>query len=161
MAFNIKTDPKIRFNQKWKINEKTGCWDWQATKFPSGYGVFYLKHKGQLINRAHRASYILHCGDIPKSKFICHTCDNPSCVNPEHLWAGTAKENKLDCILKGRAKYAKGSKLKTAKLNERQVDFIKMILQLNVCTQEQLANVFNVSRGAISYISRGRNWKHV
>lgn len=161
MAFDITIDPIIRFNEKWLLNKKTGCWEWQAAKFPSGYGVFYFKHKGQLINRAHRASYILHCGDIPKRQFICHTCDNPGCVKPDHLWAGTAKENKLDCISKGRAKYAKGSQKLTAKLNETQVDFIKMILQLNVCKHKQLANVFNVSRSTISYIGREVNWKHV
>lgn len=88
---------EIRF---WKKVEKTNdCWLWIAGKYPDGYGVFW---NGTTYDGAHRISWELHYGEIPKGMLVCHTCDNPPCVNPEHLWIGTKKDNNNDRTKKGR-----------------------------------------------------------
>lgn len=86
----------------WHKVEKTAkCWIWTGYKNKKGYGTFYKITEKQTV-RAHRFSYELHKGKFNKKLLICHKCDNPSCVNPEHLFLGTAKDNTNDCIKKGR-----------------------------------------------------------
>ena len=88
-------------NPGWEVNfwakvQKTGaCWLWIAGKDYGGYGSF--QHK-----RAHRLSYEMHVGPIPKGMFVCHSCDVPACINPAHLFLGTARDNVRDMIAKGR-----------------------------------------------------------
>lgn len=84
-----------------KVEKTDTCWIWTGYKTKTGYGTFKFKY---YPHPAHRFSYQIFKGEIPKGLHICHSCDNPSCVNPEHLWTGTAQQNMIDCVQKGRHK---------------------------------------------------------
>ena len=88
-----------RFWDKVLIARVDECWLWQAGRFWDGYGSFYKDHK---LKRAHRVSWELANGEIPKGLIVCHSCDVPLCVNPAHLWLGTHKLNSKDRDTKGR-----------------------------------------------------------
>lgn len=107
-----KKPTEQRFSEKYLINEQTGCWEWIANKNHRGYGLF--KYKGK-TSSAHRVSYKLHKGEIPDSLYVCHKCDNPACVNPEHLFLGTPKDNTHDAMSKGRLPTAKCPSLRMYK----------------------------------------------
>lgn len=117
--------PEERF---WKsVNKTDDCWLWTASLDKDGYGKFYVN--GKHI-RAHAYSFTLHTGESTTGKMVCHSCDNPTCVRPDHLWLGTSKENNHDAINKGPRpawfmvnpeQRARGSHSGTSKLTESQV----------------------------------------
>jgi len=90
-----------RFKDKF-IVANNGCWEWTGCLDKKGYGQFYYKGKHR---RAHRVSWALKYGEIPPSElFACHKCDNPKCVNPDHLFLGTQSDNMKDMSRKGRVR---------------------------------------------------------
>lgn len=141
-----------RFMTKVK-KQPNGCWEWQASKDADGYGMFWFKHKTQ---GAHRWSYWYHKGN-PNKLQVCHNCDNPSCVNPNHLFLGTTQQNTNDRHIKGRS--VRGSKVGTSKLTEKDVYNIKY--NLNHLTLKEIADAYNVTITPIYYIRKGKTWKHV
>lgn len=91
-----------RFRRKFSVGDPRKCWEWQAACYKTrmGYGAFGV---GKRVEAAHRVSFTIHHGPIPKGKCVLHTCDNPKCVNPHHLVSGTYRDNNLDMRLKDRA----------------------------------------------------------
>lgn len=158
--------PLERFHEKY-IKSNDGCWNWIGTKIKSGYGHLSVKRK---LILAHRFSYELYFGVFDKNLDVLHKCDNPSCVNPYHLWLGTDKDNSLDCRLKGRDACFKkgqrtnadnrGTKSKKAKLTEEKVIDIKKMLKSNQ-TISYIAKLYCISPSIISGIKNGRRWTHV
>lgn len=148
------TRKKIFFS---KVSKTKNCWLWTGYKNNKGYGSF-LYPKGTL---AHRYSYLVHNGEIPDDMMVCHSCDNPSCVNPEHLWIGTAQNNMDDCIRKNRNKIVtvRGEENGLSKLNERQV--CEILKNENKLTQKEFANKFRCDQTTIHYVQYGKTWKHI
>ena len=97
----IKEEPTSKLDLFYRqIDKSKDCWEWTGSKSKAGYGLFSYNK----IKLSHRISYYLTYGEFDKKLFVCHKCDNPSCVNPEHLFLGTAKDNFEDMISKGRNK---------------------------------------------------------
>ena len=85
-----------------KVLKIKNCWEWQGTILDNGYGAFHMPRPNQKMIYAHRLSWEIHFGKIPKDKIVGHKCDNKICVNPEHLFVGTQRENIEDSLNKGR-----------------------------------------------------------
>lgn len=146
-----------RFEKNVFPEPNTGCFLWAGCqRKKQGYGGF--RWNGEMM-LAHRVSYALYKGPI-KDKHILHSCDNPSCVNPDHLFAGTHKDNMVDMKLKGRGKSLSGSLHYNSKLTEDNVKCILSLLKIGV-KQNVLAKMFGVHKGTIQGISDGSTWKHV
>lgn len=142
--------------------EKTDtCWLWTGHRNSDGYGV--VRAGEHSMSGAHRISYILFVGDIPKGLCVCHHCDNPPCVNPEHLFIGTRKDNTQDAMKKGRWRptdygFQKGINNIKNILNEVQIKEI-VSQRAKGATYRSLSELFNVSESCIRDITRGKIWK--
>jgi hypothetical protein len=120
-----------------------------GSKDKDGYGK--ICHKGKHL-RAHRVSYEIHIGEIESGKLVCHSCDNPSCVNPAHLFVGTNSENMIDMVCKERGG--------VQKLSPADVVAIRKMLSEGYGA-EDIAVVFNVHAYTIRRIRSGRRWGHL
>ncbi len=127
-----------------------GCWEWQGSrKHKLPYGNFTFRRKPFL---AHRVSYEIYIGPIPSNMIILHKCDNPPCVKPEHLYAGTYLDNHKDKMARGRCK--------VEKLNVDQVKKIKELLKTKM-PDSHIAQKFGVSPTTIGSIKKERTWSWV
>jgi hypothetical protein len=152
-----------RIISKTRTAPGSDCWEWSAGRFNTGYGAF---SNGGKTLKAHRASYAEFVGPIPPGMLVCHRCDNPGCVNPDHLFLGTAADNMSDKASKGRS--MRGEKNHTTKLDEANVKLIKGFLQRHPPVKGQhggpctfLARWFGVTQTAISFIHAKKNWAWV
>jgi hypothetical protein len=139
-----------------KVAAADGCWEWIGTKDVDGYGVFKIKGK---MYKSHRLAFLVAFGWLPsKGYFICHKCDNRSCVNPSHLFAGLPSDNSFDMVSKGRS--AKGPQNASARLNEEQVrEIISRLAQ--GAAKRALAREYDVSAYNIYCIAIGKTWRYI
>jgi hypothetical protein len=145
-----------------KVKMGPGCWEWTAAKLPKGYGKFGAGSGRRGWVLAHRFSYQLHYNVDPGEMLVCHKCDNPSCVNPDHLFLGTNSDNQQDSTAKGR-KYTgdhKGEKNR-AIVTEEDVKKIRAECNGKKENRKQLAEKYGLSDSGIQKIIYRRTWKHV
>ena len=148
-----------RFWEKIAKGQENNCWKWTAAKHTNGYGKMGGGGKHGKTLLAHHVSYELHYGAIPNGMFVCHSCDNRLCVNPAHLWLGTASDNVSDMMEKDRWRgYDKrGERNPSAKLTAAQVNEIRERARAGE-NQSRIAEQFGVSRQLVSEIKRGNVW---
>jgi hypothetical protein len=147
--------PKRRIWLCSKVDPETGCWVWQKGKDKDGYGQFSFRDRNY---RAHRVSYRLYIGPIPKGMQVLHRCENPPCVNPSHLFLGDNAINTADKVQKNRQ--LKGESHPESKLTEDQVREIKKRL-FGIETISDITRDYPVDRKVVSGIKAGTRWKHI
>lgn len=149
-----KIDSKTKFWNKTNKLLDNECWLFLGSKDKDGYGQFWDGDK-QIMTRAHRYSAEIHLGK-QEGMCVCHTCDNPLCVNPKHLFYGTHEDNTKDKLRKNRQ--AKGEMQGHSKLTNQQILEIKSRIKENYKT---LCQEFNVVPSTIYRIWRNNSWKHI
>lgn len=142
-----------RFKSKFDELHPDVCWIWKLGKFPNGYGQFWFRK--QSIG-AHIVSYTIYKGIVLEGLNVCHTCDTPACVNPNHLFVGTQQDNSDDQVSKLRQTY--GEKNGEAILTEKEVISIRNLYKTGEYSQRKLARMFNVSQTTINNIWLNKNW---
>lgn len=154
-----------RFFLRFTASSDESCWEWTGTKRHFGHGRLRESGAGSRELCASRLSYETFVGPVPAGMFVCHKCDNPGCVNPSHLYAGTQADNMRDKRVRNRQK---GSRCHAAILTEPQAKLIKAFLGRHTPGQGKaggqcsfLGRWFGVTNCAISDINRGRSWTHV
>ena len=159
MMSNLDPSTQERFWAKVDQRGPNDCWEWTASGLKSGYGSFGVNGKMEL---AHRVAWTLANGEIPDGLCVCHSCDNPPCVNAAHLFLGTQADNLADMRAKGRQGYygLPGEKHPKAKLTERDVRFIRHWLSKGY-TEQSTADAFGVCRKSICHNKTGSTWSHV
>lgn len=149
------TTPQERFWNRVAIGKPDECWNWQAGTNTFGYGVIRLN--GRHI-KTHRAAWFFTYGVMP-TLYILHSCDNPTCVNPNHLREGTYQDNSDDKRLRGRS--ALGEQVRRGHLVTDDIRSIRNEYQPRTVTQASLAQKYGVCRRTIADILHRKTWKHV
>lgn len=129
---------------------ENGCWEWQGCCGSHGYGQMTFMLKGMVT---HRASHEVFKGPIPEGKMVCHICDYRRCINPEHLFIGTARDNIHDMIAKGR-----GDLQNSLKLTDDQARQIKDLYNKRQISQQAIAQQFDTSQATVSRIGTGASY---
>jgi len=148
-----------RFLAKAETSEENNCWFWCGSKDRNGYGQFKIQRK-QI--KAHRIAFFLYFKKDPYNGLVCHHCDNPSCINPTHLFEGTARDNMRDMVTKGRCKppKLKGEKVGSARLTSQNVQLLRKLYTDGV-PRKKIAQKFGISIGHVCNIAQRKKWKHV
>lgn len=169
----LKLNPK-EHKRFWSKVEKTeSCWIWCGARHTHGYGSLGFRTKPA---RAHRMSYEIHKGPIPKGFCVLHKCDIPSCVNPNHLFLGTHTDNMQDRIKKGRANLPsgdnhnlrihpelikRGENHPMVRLSEVKVLKIRALYATGALTLKNIAAIYSVNYTTIGYIVNRITWNHI
>lgn len=144
-----------------RVNKEPGqgpngdCWEWLGKCNDHGYGVTRLNQKSV---GAHRAIFMFLNGLLPPSICVCHTCDNSKCVRPDHLFAGTVKENTIDAVTKGRIK--RGEDSPSAVLTNEEVLNIRSLASQGF-KQQDIAKAFSVNPSTVANIINNKTWRHI
>lgn len=155
--------PKTGATQRFwdRVDTGDGCWEWRGAKNRLGYGMLSgPEFKGGVV-RAHRFAYALLIGPIPKGMVICHRCDNPSCCNPDHLFAGSQSDNIHDMWRKGRNRTPYGERASAAVLTEAQVREIRDVYARGAMNGVEIAACYGIGRSTVYSIINQETWKHV
>ena len=183
MTKKTRKHTKSLIERFWQYVRKTNnCWHWMGAT-SCGYGVIRSEGPSRSMIRAPRLSYELHFGPIPAGMHVCHTCDNPACVNPVHLFIGFPADNAADMVIKGRSTKGKstaewaargdshytrripgiqrGLNNNNAKLTDEQVIEIRQCYAQGGVSQYELAERFGVTQTLIGHIVRHVSWKHL
>lgn len=171
-----------------KVQKTDGCWIWTASRTLNGYGQIGNPDVPTRLSFAHRVSWELHFGPIPPGMYVCHHCDNPACVRPDHLFLGTAHDNHTDMVRKGRStagdrnparlypdrvprgerhpwrlhpeRIPHGEQCGSAKLTESKVREIRQLADSGV-PHSAIARMFDVCQASVLKIARRQSWRHV
>lgn len=147
-----------RIRTFWSRVKKTrSCWLWLGGITGRGYGIFYWKQRSL---GAHRVAWMIVYGAIPSGMLVCHTCDNPRCVRPRHLFLGTETTNDADMRSKGRQPELKGEKNGNASLTRRRVLWIKRLAASGMPTRK-IAKRTRVGESTVSRIRHKHRWAHL
>lgn len=149
--------------ERWEKNflasvkyRSTGCWEWSKFRDPLGYGRCRLNGRKYTT---HRASWLHFRGTVPKGLCVLHKCDNPPCVNPDHLFVGTFKDNTIDKELKGRANHPRGVEHHASVLTPAKVKWIRK--NRYRLTMHATAKKLGTSVSCVNHVLQGRSWRHV
>jgi hypothetical protein len=156
-----------------KVQKTNDCWLWTAYTDSNGYGEIHCKNGNSRVEYAHRISWMIHFGSIPEGMEVCHKCDVPRCVRPDHLFLGTQYDNIHDCIdkkrnpilIKGRAGM-KGEDHPLRKLTEEQVieirrRYVSGVNQYNPSNRRELAEEFGINPTHVWQVYARKVWKHI
>lgn len=156
---NVPREILERIWQRVEIRGSNECWPWHGANH-ADYGMLQTQTvRGKPHNKwmVHRVSYFLATGDDPIGYVVCHSCDNPPCCNPRHLFKGTPSDNRMDCVRKKRHNW--GERHGRARLTNKDVIMIrKLILKMSSI---QIAAELGVAHSTIREITRGATWRHI
>lgn len=150
--------PRVRFWQRVDVKALNECWPWLGGRTPNGYGSTRMYGASRRFSLgAHRAAWIYANGPIPDGQLICHSCDNPPCCNPGHLFLGTPKDNLDDMRRKRRERFVRGEEQGQSRLTRAQVPEIRRRVADGE-TQRRVAADYAVSQSRISRIVNREQW---
>jgi hypothetical protein len=147
-----------------KVQHTNECWVWTASKDRDGYGYFgstrpWSRSFAETREvKAHRISWFIHYGPIPSDLWVLHTCDNPSCVRPSHLWLGTNIENSVDRSTKKRNNGPSGEACRKSSLTQAGVANIRRLWATGRWSQQELAEMYEITQPSVSDIVNAKTW---